>query len=343
MRHTLRSLPRLSSPRRRAAWAVFALLVGAASLAEAQEEPIAAATEERRSEPVAEVNGEPIPREALAERVEALKERYARFSPLQSDDLKRYEEKLLQDLIEETLVRQRLKKARVVVTDAQVERHITAKMKQVPGGERSFQAALKASGKTLEGHKEEVRLRLGLERYLKRTGKLKRVTPAQVRAEYTQRRVAYQVDEMVEASHILIKVAKDAPADQLQDARERVDAVRALAVKPGADFAALARERSEGPSAPRGGELGSFPRGRMVKPFEDAAFALKVGQISEPVQTKFGWHVIKLTGRTPAGVKPFAEVKEAIQERMEAKRLRVAKRELLDELKASGEITVLME
>jgi parvulin-like peptidyl-prolyl isomerase len=85
-------------------------------------------------------------------------------------------------------------------------------------------------------------------------------------------------------------------------------------LKSGKPFADVAKERSIGPSAPNGGDLGTFGQGRMVPAFEKAAFALKVGEISEPVQTQFGYHVITVTDRQAARTRPFEEVKEEIRE-----------------------------
>jgi parvulin-like peptidyl-prolyl isomerase len=85
------------------------------------------------------------------------------------------------------------------------------------------------------------------------------------------------------ASHILVKTLEQAQLLQSQ-------------LSEGSDFAALAESNSQCPSKARGGDLGSFGRGQMVKPFEDAAYGLEIGAVSEPVQTQFGWHLVKRTG-----------------------------------------------
>ncbi|AFO89241.1 peptidylprolyl isomerase [Phaeobacter inhibens] len=109
------------------------------------------------------------------------------------------------------------------------------------------------------------------------------------------------------ASHILVETEEDAA-----DIRAELDA--------GADFATLARERSTGPSGPNGGELGWFSKGRMVPEFEEAVLVMGAGDVSDPVQTQFGWHVIKLNDRRTSAAPTFDEVREelATQMRQEA-------------------------
>ena len=117
------------------------------------------------------------------------------------------------------------------------------------------------------------------------------VADAEVQAYYEAHRDEYQEDAAIRAA--FVSLPKIATARDEAEAKAEIDRVFAE-VRRGEDFAELARAYSDGPSGPRGGDLGFFGRGRMVKPFEDAAFALDAGEISEPVKTQFGWHVIKV-------------------------------------------------
>lgn len=112
--------------------------------------------------------------------------------------------------------------------------------------------------------------------------------------------------EEFNASHILVETEEEAKTliEQL---------------KGGADFAELAKEKSTGPSGPNGGELGWFGPGQMVKPFEEAVMALEVGTVSEPVQTQFGWHVIKLNDKRAKAAPSFEEVRPELEAEIESK------------------------
>jgi peptidyl-prolyl cis-trans isomerase C len=124
------------------------------------------------------------------------------------------------------------------------------------------------------------------------------VTEADARTIFDERIGKVEPEEEVHARHILVESEAEA-----KEVAERLN--------KGEDFAALAKEKSKDTNA-EGGDLGFFSRGQMLKPFEDAAFALDVGKISEPVQTQFGWHIIKVEEKRKRPLPSFDEVKEAI-------------------------------
>lgn len=116
------------------------------------------------------------------------------------------------------------------------------------------------------------------------------------------------------ASHILINAPKDAPEAERQKARAKAQELLAALKKAPESFAALAKKESQDPgSAPNGGDLDFFARGAMVKPFEDAAFALKKGEISEVVESEFGYHIIRLTDIKSAQTRSFADMRAELE------------------------------
>jgi peptidyl-prolyl cis-trans isomerase D len=127
---------------------------------------------------------------------------------------------------------------------------------------------------------------------------------------YRQNFSRFSIPEQRSARHILIKTSEEDTEDILAEKRIMAEQVLELA-KSGEDFAELAKQYSEGPTGPKGGDLGSFSRGRMVKPFDDAAFSLNEGEISDIVETQFGFHIIKLEKIEPAYTRTLEEVRGA--------------------------------
>ncbi|MFC3110663.1 SurA N-terminal domain-containing protein [Undibacterium arcticum] len=139
------------------------------------------------------------------------------------------------------------------------------------------------------------------------------VSDADIKAYYEQNAKQYSVDELRRASHILISLKKDASDADKAAAKAKAENLLAQVRKAPADFGKVAKSNSQDPgSAERGGDLDFFGKGMMVKPFEDVAFKLKEGEISDLVQSDFGYHIIQLTGVKPATVKPLDEVKGEI-------------------------------
>ena len=137
---------------------------------------------------------------------------------------------------------------------------------------------------------------------------------------YDQNLPRFTTPEQVEARHILIRTEENASEDVIEQARKKAWSIYEKAVK-GDDFAKLAQSHSEGPSKTNGGYLGKFAQGSMVKPFGDKAFALKAEEISEPVKTQFGWHIIKVEARFDKEIKTLAQVKELIKGELQGQEL----------------------
>ncbi|MGV3653395.1 MAG: SurA N-terminal domain-containing protein [Noviherbaspirillum sp.] len=139
------------------------------------------------------------------------------------------------------------------------------------------------------------------------------VSDADIQSYYEQNAKRYATPEERRASHILIAADKDAPAAERQAAKAKAEQLLAQVRKNPADFAKLAKENSQDPgSAEKGGDLGFFGQGMMVKPFEEAAWQLKEGQISGVVESDFGYHIIQVTGIKPGSAKPQSEVRDQI-------------------------------
>ncbi len=140
------------------------------------------------------------------------------------------------------------------------------------------------------------------------------VDPAEVEKYYEGHRAQYEVKETRQASHILISVDSGAGAEAKQKARARAEEIFGELKRDPEKFAELARKYSQDPgSAANGGDLGFFSRGSMVKPFDDAAFRMKVGEISMPVESQYGYHIIRLTAIKPGQVKSLGEVRGQIE------------------------------
>jgi peptidyl-prolyl cis-trans isomerase D len=139
------------------------------------------------------------------------------------------------------------------------------------------------------------------------------VSDADIKSYYEQNAKRYTTEEQRRASHILITAPKEAPAKERSAARAKADALLAQLRKNPGDFARLAKENSQDPgSAERGGDLDFFGKGMMVKPFEDAAYKLGKGEISDVVESEFGYHIIQVTDVKPGGVRSLEQVRDEI-------------------------------
>ena len=138
-----------------------------------------------------------------------------------------------------------------------------------------------------------------------------KITDPKIKDYYQANIDSFKLEKQVRVRHILFKLASDAGKKEEKKVREKAMAVLEKARK-GKDFAGLAKKYSEGPARSKGGDLGYFPAGRMVKPFEEAAFKLKKGEISDLVRTRFGFHIIKVVDIKDARTKTLDEVREEI-------------------------------
>jgi peptidyl-prolyl cis-trans isomerase C len=154
---------------------------------------------------------------------------------------------------------------------------------------------------------------------------------------YKENEEDYNKPEEVRASHILIKVAQSATEEEKAAAKAKIEKLL-KELKGGADFATLARENSDCPSRVKGGDLGFFERGSMVKPFEDAAFGMQPGQMSDVVETQFGYHIIKITERKPAGQTPFEKVKADIIKTLQQVKKGESFRQYINKLRAEAKV-----
>jgi peptidyl-prolyl cis-trans isomerase D len=233
--------------------------------------------------------------------------------------LKRFEHALRDDLLARKLGR--LLTAGVTVSDAEARDALRAQTTEVSLALVRLDAGPAPEG--LEVDPAEVERLLAEE-------------AERVREEYERRRSEFDRPEEVRARHVLVRVAEDAAEEEVETARQRIEALRAR-IEGGADFADVALEASEDPgSKDQGGDLGFFPRGRMVKPFEEAAFGIEPGTLGPVVRTPFGFHVIRVEERRPALVIPFEEAREEIARDLAVQRAaRGAARERADALAAA--------
>ncbi|HAY40229.1 MAG TPA: peptidyl-prolyl cis-trans isomerase [Desulfobacteraceae bacterium] len=137
----------------------------------------------------------------------------------------------------------------------------------------------------------------------------------EIREYYDENLETFKIPKTVEARHILLRVNQDADPETVKKTKERALHILKLA-KEGKDFAELAKQYSEGPTRDKGGYLGKFKKEAMVKPFADVAFSMKAGEISEPVRTQFGWHLINVEKVNEASVTSFDDAKKDIQKKL---------------------------
>jgi parvulin-like peptidyl-prolyl isomerase len=211
-----------------------------------------------------------------------------------------------QRIVEQKLLAQEAGRFGLQPDDDEVQRMLEMSERQA-GGREALAQSLAAGGSSLEQLESMIReMDLGRVFIQKQIQPTIQATDEEVATFYNEHLDQFTTDEMVHARHILIEVASDADAETDAAARAKADAARERALA-GEDFAELAKELSEGPSGPSGGDLGFFEKGRMVQPFDEAVFALEVGEISPVVQTSFGYHVITVVEKRPAGTLSLEE------------------------------------
>ncbi|MBU1627278.1 peptidylprolyl isomerase, partial [bacterium] len=289
---------------------------------------------------VAEVNGKKLSSDAFQDLYEKYHKDYSQFYP-DKEELSREAKKFaLEEFIRHHLLLEEAKRKKIGVSKEEITQSVRTLFVDEEGkfNKKGFDAALKQRSaswwKELEEDvqkqikiKKLVRLikdstkvsSSQIEEYFKKeylTAKVShifidpknKVKEEEVVTYYQQHKDEFVIEEEVRASHILLK--GDDPKKE-EEVKKKIGELL-VRIKNGEDFAALAKEHSTCPSSNKGGDLGFFKKGQMVKEFESTAFSLKVGEVSQPVQTQFGWHIIKLADRRPAKIKPLKEVQEEV-------------------------------
>ncbi len=249
--------------------------------------------------------------------------------------------KVLDGLISERLMDLQVKEFNIEVTESEIDLGIADVKKNSNMDDSQFEQALIQEGYTNTSYRTFMRKQFSRLKLvnLKVRSRVK-VSDEDVKAEYAKVSRDDSLDFEVKARQIFVELpAKPTPA-QVTAGQAKAASLAAEARKPGVNFAELAKAKSEGSTASEGGDLGTFRRGVMVAEFEKVAFTLPVGGVSEPVRTKFGWHVIYVEERKSVSAQSFDDLKDQIRERLGRAALEKSAEAYNQELRAQATVEV---
>ncbi|ORC35593.1 hypothetical protein B4O97_08080 [Marispirochaeta aestuarii] len=290
---------------------------------------------------VASVNGEVITEDAFNAQIENLRKSYRaqRGSDIPAQELDKLKKQVVQAMITKNVLLQNFRELGFSVDPDRVDREIQ-NVKDNYGSEAEFEKSMADQGYDMERLRKEITQSLQVFMVQQHVVEDVEVTDEEMRRAYNSNVDQIAQPETVRARHILVSLEEGATEEDKAAAREKIEAIQEE-LAAGADFAELAKEKSEGPSSKNGGDLGYFSADKMVPSFSDAAFALQPGEVSGIVETRFGYHIIKLEDRKDAWLPSFDEVKEHLRPQLEQQKAQMVFQEYVQQLQGKAEIEIL--
>jgi peptidyl-prolyl cis-trans isomerase SurA len=223
-----------------------------------------------------------------------------------------FHRKALDQIIDEKLIDQEIKRAGIKVTGKEVEAAVEEIRRRNNLTQEEFENALVKEGLNPDSFRKQVEKRLQRVRLIQRSVRVDYSAGEKELREFYQKNIErYRTKESYRASHILLHVRKEAAPAEVRETQKKCQAVLER-IKGGADFAEMAVLYSDDASAKGGGDIGFFTKGELLPSFEHEALRLQVGETSGVVRTQFGFHIIKLTERR-SGVPPFEEIRKKVE------------------------------
>lgn len=269
---------------------------------------------------IAVVNGEPY---TLSNVNRYSNERFRRGFPTGSlAEINSADRDTLEQFVTDKLLEAEVREGGINISDEDVTRYIEQVKKTNRLSDEDLKTALSREGQTLASYRLSVKSQMEKAEIIDRQVRRKvNITDADVERYYKLNMKNYRTDERAHIRHILFSLAENAPPDQVQRTMERAKEIHQRIVN-GEDFAALAREYSEGAGRAAGGDIGWVKRGTLIAGLEEIAFQkLSVGQVSEPFRTTMGVHIVKLEAREAGKVAPLSAVAPRIKEELMNKAL----------------------
>ena len=262
---------------------------------------------------LAVVNDVPITQQDLAvEAAQLNAEMRFRNRPLTNGQLSRLRKQLIENLIDRELLYQRAQQRKIEIRKRWVDLALK-ELKSQLGDKAAYQSFLKQSGLTDKQLKARIQKGLIVRRMLRREViRQIKVSEAEMQAFFKQHPEFFQRKEQVRVRHILIAFKDQDNATKRGNALLRIQSIQ-LMLHENTDFASLALEHSDDPSKIRGGDIGYLERDQLIGDFSDAAFALQPGEVSDIVETRFGYHLIKVIDRIPPSSMPYRSARAKIE------------------------------
>lgn len=326
------------------ALAALFLVAGAVNIANGETDS-GKADESNNGVVVARVNGQPIYRETLAPYTEQELKKFRKYGMARKDSpelVKRMERRVLDRAIDQELLNQESQQIKIDDLEKMVDENVK-KLRVKYKTEENFKAYLASKRLSESELRKNLRKAIKTDKYLQEKGIRNPVIPEEeIKKYYEQTKGEFQRQEYIKASHILIKVDENASQAEKDVARQKAEKIRAEIVK-GKDFAAMAREFSEDGRAANGGGLGYITRGFMPPEFDRVAFAMNKGDVSEVIQTKFGFHVAKVFDKKPAGIPPYSEMRDFLEKYLQEEASKKKLSSHMEELRRKAKIEVLID
>jgi len=300
--------------------------------------PAMAADKTPSGEKVAVINGVAITQAHYDKELKVHLDRVSRQGKqISEEQITALKKDVLDGLIEREVLYQESQKAGIKVDEQKVTDQMAGIKKRFPD-EEEFKKALASMGLTEEEVRTQIQRGLAIRGLIdQKVANSIVVTDEETKAYYDANPQFFKQPEQVKASHILIKVETTADDATKAAARKKIEDIRKK-LTDGGDFAELAKEYSEGPSAPKGGDLGYFRRGQMVKAFDDTVFSMKINEVSGLVETRFGYHLIKVYDKKPEQTLAYADVKDKIAQRLKQEKIEKGAIAYVENLKKDAKI-----